>query len=258
MVSGEASAARVPRLFIDEPDAVQAGLLTIHGSVVHRLSRVLRLRRGDALEVIHDGTFYDAVLLRVGRDSAEAEVRGARIVHPEPPPRVTLCPSVIRAQRFDLMVEKVTELGVGRIRPLRATRSLAKSRGLERIGRWKRLITEASEQCRREDRPRIDEPVELLDLVAEPRAVGIARLFASARERSRTLDEALAAAPHEGGVALLVGPEGGFTLDEAGAAEAGGWIPVSLGPRPLRAETASIVGVALAQAALWRRRQPAN
>ena len=250
MVSGEASTPRAPRLFVDEPEAIQAGLLTIQGSMVHRLSRVLRLRRGDALEVIHDGTFYDAVLLRLGRDSAEAEVRRARPVEGDPPPKVTLCPSVIRAQRFDLMVEKVTELGVSRIRPVRATRSLAKSRGQERLGRWKRLITEASEQCRREERPRIDEPMELLDLVAEPRSHGIMRLYASARERSRTLDAALAAEKHEAGVELLVGPEGGLTAEEVGSADDGGWIPVSLGPRPLRAETASIVGVALAQAAL--------
>ena len=253
MVSGEVSTPRAPRLFIDDPETLQAGLLTIHGSVVHRLSRVLRLRRGDALEVIHDGIFYDAVLLRVGRDSAEAEVRRERAVQPDPPPQVILCPSVIRAQRFDLMVEKVTELGVSRIRPVRATRSLAKSRGQERLGRWKRLITEAAEQCRREERPRIEEPMELLDLVAEPLAYGIVRLYASARERSRTLDATLAAEGHETGVELLVGPEGGLTAEEVGAAENGGWIPVSLGPRPLRAETASIVGVAFAQAALSQR-----
>lgn len=256
MVSGGASAARAPRLFVDEPDAVQAGRLTIPGSVVHRLSRVLRLRRGDALEVIHDGIFYDAVLLRVGRESAEAEIRDARPVRPDPPPRVTLCPSVIRAQRFDLVVEKVTELGVGRIRPVRATRSLARARGTERSGRWKRLITEAAEQCRREDRPPIEEPVELYDLVAERPGSGSLRLFASARERQRHLDETILNAPSILEIQLLVGPEGGFTGDETGAAEAAGWVPVSLGPRPLRAETAGIVVVALAQAALRRAPQP--
>ena len=92
MVNGAASSPHVPRIFVDDPGAAASGLLSVHGSIVHRLSRVLRLRRGDRLEVIHADTFYEATLLRVGRDTAEAEIVSSRPVRPEPPPSVmALC-----------------------------------------------------------------------------------------------------------------------------------------------------------------------
>jgi 16S rRNA (uracil1498-N3)-methyltransferase len=258
MANGGRSTLRVPRIFVDDPGAADAGIVNIHGSVVHRLSRVLRLRRGDRVEIIHAETFFETVLLRVGRDAAEAEIVSSRAVQAEPPPWVTICPSVIRAQRFDLLIEKVTELGIDEIRPVRAARSLANSKSMERLGRWRRLITEASEQCRREQRPEVQEPHEVLDLIAEPGLPDTIRLFASAREREQTIDEVITNRPWPAVVQILVGPEGGFTDEEARAAVGAGWIPATLGPRPLRAETAGIVAVAVTQAALAKVTQPAN
>ena len=253
MANGAASMRLVPRIFVDDPGAAGDGLLTIHGSIVHRLSRVLRLRRGDRLEIIHGDTFSEALLLRVGRDVAEAEIIASRPVAPEPPPWIRLCPSLIRAQRFDLLMEKATELGAVEIRPVRATRSLAKSKSSERLGRWKRLITEAAEQCRREQRPAVYEPVAIHDLIAKPAAADTLRLMASALERERTIPDVVGGRSELQAVQILVGPEGGFSEDEFAAAEQAGWVPVSLGPRPLRAETAGIVSVAIVQAALGLR-----
>ena len=253
MANGAASTPHVPRIFLDEPGAATDGLLNIHGAVVHRLSRVLRLRRGDRLEAIHNDTFYEAVLIRVGRDVAEAEVIVSRPVAPEPPPWITLCPSLIRAQRFDLLMEKATELGATEIRPVRATRSLAKPKSGERLGRWRRLITEAAEQCRREQRPTVHEPAEIHDLIAEPAAAGTVRLMASALERERTIIDVVTAARDVRAIQILVGPEGGYTGEESAAAAAAGWTPVTMGPRPLRAETAGMVAVAVVQTALGLR-----
>ena len=253
MVSGAASTPHVPRIFIDDVEAVADGLLTVRGTTVHRLSRVLRLRRGDRLEAIHDGTFYEAILIRVGREAAEAEITLSRPVAAEPPPSITLCPSLIRAQRFDLLMEKATELGATEIRPVRATRSLAKPKSGERLGRWRRLITEAAEQCRREQRPKVHEPMELQDLIREPVAPGTLRLMASALEPSRTIPDVVATAGELRAIEILVGPEGGYTSEESLAAAGGGWIPVTMGPRPLRAETAGMVSVAIVQTALGLR-----
>jgi 16S rRNA (uracil1498-N3)-methyltransferase len=261
MVSGEQLSPRAPRLFLDDADLDDAsvleerqlgGSIAIRGASVHRLGRVLRLRRGDGLEVVHEGSgcVFRVELQRVTSDVVEAEVLEAREIQEDESPPLWLCPAIVRAPRFDLLVEKTTELGVYGIRPVRATRSLAQSHGRERSSRWKRLVTEASEQCRRERRPVVADPVELLDLVGAPVAPGGMRLFASERERTRWIPDVFRGQGVPASVELLVGPEGGFTETEAEAAVTNGWQPVSLGPRPLRAETASIVATALVQEAL--------
>jgi len=261
MVSGEQLSPRAPRLFLDDADLDDAsvleerqlgGSIAIRGASVHRLGRVLRLRRGDGLEVVHEGSgcVFRVELQRVTSDVVEAEVLEAREIQEDESPPLWLCPAIVRAPRFDLLVEKTTELGVYGIRPVRATRSLAQSHGRERSSRWKRLVTEASEQCRRERRPVVADPVELLDLVGAPVAPGGMRLFASERERTRWIPDVFRGQGVPASVELLVGREGGFTETEVEAAVTNGWQPVSLGPRPLRAETASIVATALVQEAL--------
>ncbi len=243
---------RVARIFLDDADALSGTTMTIRGRAVRRLSRVLRLRRDDALEVIHQDQLYVVRLTRVRQDVAEGEVSASRPVEVMRPPFVTLCPAVIRPQRFEMVIEKATELGVDQIRPVRAIRSLAKSQSRDRVARWKRIVTEASEQCRREQRPSIDEPVDLETLVTAPASAGTVRIMASAREQSRRIAEVLGDGARPQEVAILVGPEGGFTPGEAELALAHGWVPVTLGPRPLRAETAGVVAAAVVQEALLR------
>ena len=258
MVNGDLSESRitaesrVARIFLDDADALSGMVMTIRGRPVRRLSRVLRLRRGDALEVIHEGQLHVVRLTRVRQDVAEGEVSESRPVEASRPPLVTLCPAVIRPQRFEMVIEKATELGVDRIRPVRAIRSLAKSQSRDRVARWKRIVTEASEQCRREQRPPIDEPVDLEILVAAPAGSGTVRIMASAWEQSRRVADVLGEVGQPQEVAILVGPEGGSTPGEADLAQAHGWVPVTLGPRPLRAETAGVVAAAVVQEALLR------
>lgn len=255
MVSGGPSAPRAPRLFVDEQDAVAADRLTIRGASVHRLSRVLRMHRGDPLEAVHppSGRIYAVSIERLIEDRIEAAIETSRPLAPDPAPCITLCPAVIRAQRFDIVVEKATELGVSTIRPVRATRSLSQSAGRDRLARWRRLVTEAAEQCRREMRPEIAAPVPVEELLVEPQPAASLRIFASALEQSRRVAALLADAPPLQDVQILVGPEGGFTSEEARLALANGWRPVTLGPRPLRAETASVAALAVVQDALSSR-----
>ncbi|MEE9277999.1 MAG: RsmE family RNA methyltransferase [Dehalococcoidia bacterium] len=258
MANGELSAPRAPRIFLDDRESVREGLVIVRGSSARRLARSLHLRRGDAVEVIHDRSLYHVGLTRVGEDVIEAEIRETCPLRPDPSPEVTLCPAIIRPQRFDLIIEKATELGVAGIQPVLATRSLATSPSRQRQARWRRLITEAAEQCRREQRPQLHEPVEVEALVAAPPAGGAVRIFASEREPSRRVAEALGMAAPPQRVQILVGPEGGFTVPEADAAIAHGWIPVTLSPRPLRPETAAVVATALVQEALRPGDQPAR
>ena len=152
------------------------------------------------------------------------------------------------------MIEKATELGVDEIRPVWSQRALIRGEATQRLHRWRRLATEAAEQCRREYRPRIHPLVDVADLITEPPSERGLRLLASAIEpdqRIGPLFEQLRidGLPLPGRVHLLVGPEGGFTREEADLARSHGWRPISLGERPLRAETASIVAIALTQEA---------
>jgi 16S rRNA (uracil1498-N3)-methyltransferase len=160
-----------------------------------------------------------------------------------------LCAALLKKDRFDLVLEKATELGVRAIRPLVTRRCVADKLNLERA---RAIVTEAAEQCARTALPELAEPVKLDALLAnwsEERA-----LFFADELGGDPAAEAFSA--HSGTAALLVGPEGGFDDAERAAIRAlPAARPVSLGPRILRGETAAIAAAALwmATAGDWRK-----
>lgn len=245
---GENRFGLVPRYFIDDPDALDEPAIHIRGPKARRLIRVMRVRRDDPLEIVHppSGRLYRVRVEWVSRETVTTLISDCRELLPSRHPQVTISASLIRPQRYDFMVEKATELGAVAIRPVWSERSLVRGEGGQRLARWRRLATEAAEQCRREHRPEIASPVEVVDLISSPPEPNTLRLRASALEQSRRIGQLLASQPElPEHVHLLVGPEGGFSRDEASLAAANGWIPVTLGDRPLRAETASVVAIAL-------------
>src|SRR5690606_106361 len=154
-------------------------------------------------------------------------------------PDFTLCAALLKKDRFDLVLEKATELGVRRIQPVLTRRGVADKLNLERA---RAIVTEAAEQCARTALPELGEPVKLDRLVLDwPSG---RRLF-FADEQGGT-PAAAAFTDNSGPAALLVGPEGGFDDAEREAVRAlPQACPISLGPRILRGETASIAAVAL-------------
>jgi 16S rRNA (uracil1498-N3)-methyltransferase len=245
------------RLFVT-PERLKGARLVLDGADHKYVARVLRARPGDAL-VLFDGVGaeVDAEVVRVGTRDAELAL-GARRAAPEAtaPVAITLLVAVPRGARMELVVQKATELGVARIVPVVSGRSVARPEpGGARGGRWEKIAREAARQCGRADVPLVDEPTPLPDAVAAADLPEL-RLATWEATRGTSLRAALAAAfgaapPAERprGVALLVGPEGGLAADEIAAAEAHGFVAVTLGPRILRVETAAIAAVALAQAA---------
>jgi len=246
----EGALGLVPRYFVDDADALDGDgeRITVRGPKARRLTRVMRMRRGDRIEVVHPptGRVYTVAIERLTRELVSGVAVESRALSPPSMPRTTICAAMLRPQRFSFMVEKATELGAAAIQPVWSERSLIRGEGSQRLARWRRLVTEAAEQCRRDVRPDVFAPVEFAEIAGAPALPRTVRLLASAIEPERRIGRVLseAAAREEiDDVQLLVGPEGGYTPQEARLARSHGWLPVTLGSRPLRAETAAMVGV---------------
>ena len=222
-------------------DSIRGGAAELRGEEARHLTRVLRVEPGQRFEISDNQQAYLAEI---------TEARGERVVFQvvEALPAVwsgvsiTLCASLVKFDRFEWIVEKATELGVGRILPVEARRT---EKGLfdasrKRSERWARIARESSQQARRVHIPDILPAVRFERCLEEPAAH---RYF---------LDEALAPpllreipAERADTAALLIGPEGGWTDAERQLAVAAAWQPVSLGPLVLRAETAACAALAI-------------
>jgi 16S rRNA (uracil1498-N3)-methyltransferase len=237
------------RFFVDEP--VSGGAVRVTGRDLHHLRDVLRLAPGAEIAVA-DPSGAQAVARVVGVDAEEAVAEVVRTL-PEPRlPDLTLLQGLSRGPKMDLVVQKATELGVRRIVPVAMHRSVVKLSGGDGAGkavRWRRIAEEAAKQAQRTTLPAVDEPVRFEELPALLDAFDAVLVPWEASD-GIGIPEALAGFAETARVAVLVGPEGGITPEEASVLAAHGARLVSLGPTILRTETAAIVSLALASAAL--------
>ena len=235
-----------PRLFVAETLAAGAAV-RIEGNPAHYLARVMRVGAGDIVILCDDMTGeWTARVVDAGKRDVLLEV--ADHLRPrEAVPDLWLCPALLKKDRFDLVLEKATELGAGRIQPLVTRRCVADKLNLERA---RAITTEAAEQCARTALPQLAEPVKLDALLAgwpEGRV-----LFFADENGGAPAAEAFAG--HTGPAAILTGPEGGFDEAERAAIRAHPAArPITLGPRILRGETAAIAALAawMATAGDW-------
>ena len=243
--------AQPPRYFLDSSATVDGDAVVIAGALAHRLGRVMRVRPGDALELVDKagGRLLSAAVSDISHDAVRCIVTARRPLQPLTGPRIVLSAALIRPQRFDIIAEKATELGVHEIRPVRAQRSASRAESEPRLARWRRIALEAAEQSRREDVPMLHDVKDAVELIRTPQESGELRLLTSPGESGRRVADTLGdAEPNY--IHILVGPEGGFTPQEERLADEHRWTPVTLGDRTLRAETAAIVAVALTVDAL--------
>ncbi len=238
------------RRFFVPPGTLGGREVALPPDLARRLAKVLRLKRGDRV-VLADGggRDYEVELVAISSGSATASIVGERPSPLEPSLELVLYQSLVRPQRFELVLEKGTEVGVSRFVPLLSGRAQVRTPspaggvGSQRAQRWRRIVTEAAEQSGRRRVPAVDPPLPFKEAVRS--APGL-RLIPWEGERSqgrRSYLRGLAEQPTT--VSLFIGPEGGFAEDEVELAGAAGCVPVSLGPRILRSETAGIVAAAL-------------
>jgi len=240
------------RRFFVPRGSLRARNVTLGPELAHRLGRVLRLRRGDHVILTEGGLrVYEVQLTAISPHAATGVVLREQAAPPEPEVEITLYPSLIRANRFDLILEKGTEIGVARFVPVVAARSLVQGNGEPsgaRSQRWERIVVEAAEQCGRGRVPRIDQPMPFEDAV---RGAPGTKLMSYEGERTLALGRYLRGLSRRpNAVSLFIGPEGGFEDEEIVLAREAGAVIVSLGSRVMRAETAAIVASALTLEAL--------
>lgn len=222
------------RVFVDR---VVQGAATVRGPAAKHLASVARLRLGEQVEVSDQQCAYRATT----EVSSPEEVR-FRIAEPlpDPPPvaRLVVALSIIRFNRFEWAVEKLTELGVHAIRPLIADRSDPKlaATAPKRVARWRRIGFEAAQQARRLAAPSVEHPITFEQLVQSLESVCLL---------TDPVGDPLPKVYGGGGVTLLVGPEGGWTDRERDVAGTNGFKFAGLGGTILRTETAAVAAAAV-------------
>lgn len=232
------------RFFVPE---IRRGAAELTGSDAEHLVRVLRAEPGQVYELSDNRDLYLAEI-EVARKSLVSFRVLEKMDTPVPGVQVSLLPALIKFERFEWLIEKATELGVSVIHPtesIRTERGLAQA-ALKRLARWEKIAMEASQQSRRARLPRIEPPFRLAKSLQTDANI---RLLLDESPSARPLLDCLpadrTAADH---VALLLGPEGGWTAEEREQAVGVGWLACSLGPGILRTETAAVAGLAVIQA----------
>jgi 16S rRNA (uracil1498-N3)-methyltransferase len=232
----------LPRLYLPIIHVVH-NRISIAAEKAHYLVSVLRCKKGDDL-IIFDGQgrCFRTAVVKAGKKEVIAEVREECPCNFEPPVHITLVQSLLKGEKMDLVIQKATELGVTDVIPVMSERSQIKD--TRKIVRWRRIAEEASRQSGRNVLPDVHEPVHFRNFLVSANQRGI--IFYE--EEGLKLSAAVSSfAPHSSPLAIVIGPEGGFSKEEVLAAQKKGFLVASLGKRILRAETAAITAVALVQ-----------
>ena len=239
------------RRFHAPPSAfhVEEQTVTLAADEARHLRDVLRLKTGDEVYVFDGaGREFRCHVVNTSRDLAElridAEVEPAK---PESQLQLNLCVALLKGEKFDLVVQKATELGVSRVVPLITRYADIHLRdetdARKRVARWQRIALEAAKQSGRALVPDVSAPVSFNSLLAGTKETDVCLMFS---ERGGAgLSKIARSAPKA--ITALVGSEGGWSDEEIDEARAAGFQIVTLGGRILRAETAAITVAALLQ-----------
>lgn len=238
---------RVSRIYL--PAAIECGSnITLPDELGHYVVNVLRLKSGAAITLFNgQGGEYVGVLSRVEKRRVEVKVEEYLSKDVESPLDITLAQGVSRGERMDYTLQKVVELGVTKIIPLITERTVVNIKGDRRIKRrehWQGVVKSACEQSGRNIVPEVEELATMDDWM-QKQGAGLQLVL-----HHRTKQGLNAMAYQGGPITLLIGPEGGLSQGEIEFAQDKGFIPVCLGPRVLRTETAAVAALAAMQV-LW-------
>jgi 16S rRNA (uracil1498-N3)-methyltransferase len=222
------------------------------GKELHHLKDVLRLKEGDKVIVFDGkGREFTGSLKTVTKNGGCIDIEKQLDASKESGFRIILAQSLARAEKMDIIIQKATELGVSEIIPFTASRvvlRLDSERAAKKVQRWQRIAIEAAKQCRRDVIPKIEDMATLAEVLNNYShgIKGYIKIVPWEGEKRNNLKDILKPAGVSGCI-ILIGPEGGFEEQEVAIAEKAGFLPVMLGPRILRTETAAISIAAIVQ-----------
>lgn len=241
------------RYFVNR-DQWRDGHVFVCGDDSHHIQRVMRMQLGDQIICCDEtGSCKLCKIVSFEKDVVRCCVMSPVTESNEPPFTFALAPGLIKGDKLDFVIQKATELGVASLYPFQAERSVVKweeKKRIKKLRRWQKIAKEAAEQSERSRTPFIKALEDSKSLIEEAAAFDIKIVadesVARANKKTRLLADLLAKreerdrATRNPSIFAVVGPEGGFSRAEVGRLTEAGFIAVGLGPRILRAETASL------------------
>lgn len=238
------------RRFFAGPEQFHGDEVVLSPSESHHLIRVLRLSKGDRVEVSDGcGRIFSAEISRLEPAATRLHILAEVTTDLESTLQLTLGLALVRSETFDLILRQATEMGIFRLIPFHCSRSLVRPAGWKkaRHNRWLHVAQGALKSSQRQLLPEITLPVEFLHVLDGPEDLKIL-FWEDQRQHDSKIDLTSWTRPQS--VRALIGPEGGFTDTEVAAAQNAGFLLMGLGPRRLRVETAAIAAVTVLQY-LW-------
>lgn len=222
------------------------GFALISGEDEKHITRVMRMRENDEICCVFNGVGHITSIHRIDEEGVSVHDTGKVMPSSELPVHVTLACGLPKGDKLELITQKGTELGMSRIIPFQAERSIVKwdeKKGEKKTSRLRKIAKEAAEQSHRTFIPEIKEPLRFAELLKITKSFDVC-LFADEEEAKEGISNRIAVRLHDvyHGQSMLVlfGPEGGLSRNEADQLKDTGFLPISLGPRILRTETAPL------------------
>ena len=238
------------RFFVEEKNIKEDIILIDDPQDVKHLTRVLRHKAGDIIEISDGKAFEYEITLEVISDKmVKGRILSKQQFFREPKLEVTLYQSIPKQSKMETIVQKSVELGVSRVIPMISERTIVQDKEHhfgKKVQRWQAVSNEAVKQCRRGIIPKVSVPISL-DQVLEEMKENDLNLFFFEEERTQTVKEVLRSLSGKmvKKAGILIGPEGGFSEEEARKITHAGALSVSMGKTVLRVETAAVAALAM-------------
>ena len=241
------------RRFFVAPENITGSTAILNGPEARHISGVLRLSTGTTI-ILFDGSgsYYEAVLTKISPGRAETKIisitpyiETAGDFHPA----LHLGIGLLKGKKMDLIIQKITELGVAGLHPFRSRYCIARDHTESRLSRWQKITLEACKQCNRPKPPDMNPVKDFKELLSESgeESYDLKLIFWENKEGQKSLGGIFAPLKKIHSVMALIGPEGGFSTEEVREAIDAGYEPVTMGSRVLRSETAVITAVSILQ-----------
>jgi 16S rRNA (uracil1498-N3)-methyltransferase len=239
------------RYFFIEPSALLKPIVVIDGSEVRHIKNVLRLKPGDRIRLFDgEGFEYEAIIHRFVGGRVELKINQKLPGTKESPIQIVVAQALLKEKKMDRLLRHLCELGLTRWIPFTSEHSIpqpGQKRMPARVERWNRILKESSKQCRRARLPEIYQTLVFEEVLDYGRFCDLMIVFFENESASLNSVISSTAHPHPQKILMIMGPEGGFSNHEITKARAAGCLVAGLGPRILRAETATIAAVTLVQ-----------